>query len=59
VVIYQHVSKLELEASAERAQANAECPTCKGQGRVMMHRGFRDKEFPRCGGRGWVKALGR
>jgi DnaJ-class molecular chaperone len=56
VIIYQHVSKLELEASGTRAQANAECPQCKGKGRVPMHHGLRDKECPRCGGKGWVKA---
>jgi len=34
-------------------------PPCKGTGRVLMHGGLRDKECPRCGGRGWVKSLGR
>jgi hypothetical protein len=56
VIIYQHVSKLELEASGVRAQPNAECPQCNGKGRVPMHHGLRDKECPRCGGRGWIKA---
>jgi hypothetical protein len=55
-VIYQHVSKLELEAPGMRAQANAECPTCKGTARMMMHHGLKDKECPRCAGRGWIKA---
>jgi hypothetical protein len=54
-VIYQHVSKLELEASGVRVQPNAECSGCKGKGRVPMHHGLRDKECPRCGGRGWIK----
>jgi hypothetical protein len=58
VVIYVHASKLELESSRARAlhPANTESPQCKGTGRVPMHHGLRDKECPRCGGRGWVKA---
>jgi len=62
VVLYEHVSKLQLEASAgvhALHPANTECPQCKGTGRVPMHHGLRDKECPRCGGRGWVKSLGR
>jgi len=62
VVLYEHVSKLQLEASAgvhALHPANTECPQCKGTGRVPMHHGLRDKERPRCGGRGWVKSLGR
>jgi len=62
VVIYEHVSKLRLEASAGAHAlhpANTECPQCKGTGRVPMHHGLRDKECPRCGGRGWVKSVGR
>jgi len=62
VVIYEHVSKLQLESSADTHAlhpANTECPQCKGTGRVPMHHGLRDKECPRCGGRGWVKSLGR
>jgi hypothetical protein len=31
----------------------------KGTGRVPMHHGLRDKECPRCGVRGWIKASGR
>jgi hypothetical protein len=27
-----------------------------GSGRVRMHHGLRDKECPRCGGRGWIRA---
>jgi hypothetical protein len=61
VIIYQHVSKLELEAapagaSGPLADNNAECPQCKGAGRVPMYHGLRDKECPRCRGRGWVRA---
>ena len=56
VVIYAHASKLELETVDVRVQENTECPMCKGKARVPMHRGLRDKECPRCGGRGWVKA---
>ena len=62
MVIYEHVSKLQLEASAgvhALHPANTECPQCKGSGRVPMHHGLRDKECPRCGGRGWIKSLGR
>jgi DnaJ-class molecular chaperone len=62
VVIYEHVSKLQLETVAGAHAlhpANTECPQCKGTGRVPMHHGLRDKECPRCGGRGWVKSLGR
>ena len=55
VVIYQHVSKLELEAHGVRPQANTESQQCKGKGRVPMHHGLRDKTCDRCGGRGWVK----
>jgi len=54
-------AKLQFESADLRAfqTANAECLPCKGSGRVPMHHGFRDKECPRCGGRGWVKATGR
>jgi hypothetical protein len=58
VIIYQHVSKLELETPVGAhcpLANNAECPQCKGAGRVMMYHGLKDKECPRCGGRGWVK----
>ena len=60
VVIYEHVSKLQLEASGGTHAlhpANTDCPQCEGKGRVPMHHGLRDKECPRCGGRGWIKAL--
>ena len=58
VVIYVHVSKLQLEAVASvhaLHPANTECPHCKGTARVSMHHGLRDTECPRCGGRGWIK----
>ena len=54
-VIYQHVSKIELEHARPQVQMMAECPTCKGKARVPMHHGLRDKDCPRCGGRGWVR----
>jgi hypothetical protein len=58
VLLYCHVSELQLEAANARAlhAANAECPQCKASGRVPMHHGLKDKECPRCGGRGWVRA---
>jgi len=54
-------SQLQLVSADLRAfqTANAECLLCKGSGRVPMHHGYSDKECPRCGGRGWVKARGR
>jgi hypothetical protein len=58
VILYCHVSKLELEAApGVRAlhPANAECPECKGKGRIPMHHGLRDKECPRCRGKGWIR----
>jgi len=61
-VIYAPVAQLQLEAVAgvhALHPANTKCPQCKGTGRVPMHHGLRDKECPRCGGRGWVKATGR
>jgi hypothetical protein len=59
VVIHAHVSKLQLETEEVRNPPNVDCPQCKGTGRVPIHHGLRDKECPRCGGRGWVKATGR
>jgi len=59
VVFYEHVSKLQLETVAGTHPANRDCPTCQGKGRVPMHGGLRDKECLRCGGRGWIKSLGR
>jgi hypothetical protein len=58
VLLYCHVSQLQLEAANVRAlhTANSECPQCKASRRVPMHHGLRDKECPRCGGRGWVRA---
>jgi len=59
VVIYEHASKLQLETIAgvhALHPANIDCPQCKGTGRVPIHHGLRDKECPRCGGRGWVRA---
>jgi len=53
VVIYAHVSKLQLETADVRVQAMTECPQCKGKARVPMHHGLRDKECPRCGGHPW------
>jgi len=57
VVIHAHVSELQLENAAVHAlhPANTEYPHCKGSGRVPMHHGLRDKECPRCGGRGWIR----
>ena len=60
VVIYAHVAQLQLENVADVHMlhpANTDCPECKDKGRVPMHGGLRDRECPRCGGRGWVKAL--
>jgi len=59
VVIYDHVSKLQLENVAGVHPANTECPTCQGKAGVPIHAGLRDKECPRCGGRGWIKSPGR
>ena len=62
VVIHTHVSQLQLEAVVGMYAlhpANTDCPQCKGSGCVPMHHGLRAKECPRCGGRGWIKALGR
>jgi hypothetical protein len=57
-VVYAPVT-LQLEAAGVRViTANEDCP-CKGKGRVPMHHGLRDKECSRCGGRGWVKLVGR
>ena len=58
VLLYCHVSQLQLEVANASAlhTANTECPQCKATGRVLMHHGLRDKECPRCGGRGWVRA---
>src|SRR5215510_4191906 len=55
VLIYAHVSKLELETDSVRAQAqpNAACPQCNGDGHVPQHGGLRQKTCPRCNGRGW------
>jgi hypothetical protein len=47
VVVYQHVSKLELEAAGVRAaQANADCPECNGGGTGIQLKDFR---FAGCG----------
>jgi hypothetical protein len=61
VVIHAHVSELKLENASGHSlhPANAECPQCKSTGRVPMHHGLRDKECPRCGGRGWIKPTAR
>jgi DnaJ-class molecular chaperone len=63
VVIYAHVSKLELETPAGASAGfrgviaeNTECPQCQASGRVPMYHGLRDKECPRCRGRGWIKS---
>jgi RecJ-like exonuclease len=57
-IIYSHVSQLQLEAAdlRARAQANTDCPECKGKGEVPQHGGLRQKTCPRCGGRGWVRS---
>jgi len=60
-VIYAPVGQPQLEASAgvhALHPANTGCSTCKGKGRVPMHHGLRDKECPRCGGRGRINAKG-
>jgi hypothetical protein len=58
VIIYEHVSKLHLEhAAAPQARMMDECPQCHGKARVPMHHGLRDKDCPRCGGRGWVRPI--
>ena len=62
VVIYAPVAQLQLESvpgAHTLPPANTECPECKSKGRVPMHHGVRDKECPRCGGRGSVNSLGR
>ena len=59
-IIYQHVSKLDLETTSLRAPtANIECPMCKGSGHLPMHGGLRQKDCPRCGGKGWIKPPAR
>ena len=56
-IVYPHVSKLDLETTSLRAPtANIECPICKGDGHVPMHGGLRQKDCPRCGGKGWIRA---
>src|SRR5262249_52148928 len=37
VVVYEHVSKLQIENVAGVHPANTECPECKGKARVPMH----------------------
>jgi hypothetical protein len=59
VVIYAHVSKLELETPTGMRgmiAENAQSPQCRGAGRVAMYHGLRDKECPRCSGRGWIRS---
>jgi len=53
------VSKPQLETVAGTHPDNTDCPTYQGKGRVPMHGGLRDKERPRCGGRGRIKSLSR
>jgi len=55
VLIYEPVSKLQLEHARPEVRMMDECPQCKGKARVPMHHGLRDKDCPRCGGRGWVR----
>src|SRR4029453_7717076 len=59
VVIYAHVSKVELETPPGVRGVvadNAECPQCQGSGRVPMYHGLRDKDCSRCGARGWIRS---
>ena len=50
-----HVSKLQLETRELRTiTENLNCPDCVGSGSVPMHGGLRQKECPRCRGRGWI-----
>jgi hypothetical protein len=56
VVVYAPVAQLQLETADVRVQTNTECPQCQGKARVPIHGGLRDKECPRCGGRGWIKS---
>jgi hypothetical protein len=58
-IIYAHVSQLQLEASSMRAADNTACPMCKGSGHMPMHGGLRQKDCPRCGGKGWIRAATR
>src|SRR5262245_50742138 len=56
-VISAHVSKFVLETAATAHvlhPANTECPSVRVGD--AMHHGLRDKECPRCGRRGWIKA---
>ena len=46
----------EAYARANRIGVWSGCLPCNGKGRVTMHHGLRDKESPRSGGKGWVKA---
>jgi hypothetical protein len=55
-IVYAHVSRLQLEAANVRVTENTKCPARKGDGHVPMHGGLRDKDCPRCGGKGWIKA---
>jgi len=46
VVIYAHISKLQLENVADVHPANTECPTCQGKARVPIHGGLREQRMP-------------
>jgi len=55
VVVHCHVSKLQLEARELRTVAeNKSCPDCDGSGNVPIYGGLRQRECPRCRGRGWL-----
>jgi hypothetical protein len=61
-VIYAHVSRLQLETTKGAHglhPANSECPECKGTGEVDQHGGLRKRSCLRCGGRGWIRPIGR
>jgi hypothetical protein len=55
LVLHRHVSQLDLEARGIRSQVdNRPCPDCDGSGNVPQHGGLRQKNYWRCGGRGWL-----
>jgi hypothetical protein len=55
VIVHCHVSKLQLETRDLRTVTESmSCPNCDGTGNVPMHGGLRQKDCPRCRGRGWA-----
>jgi len=53
-IVHKHVSKFGPEFKRETAIGTEPCPDCNGSGNVPMHGGLRQKDCPRCGGRGWI-----